>query len=664
MPITFPSNPTQNQTYTDTNGRAWRYNGRGWTRTASGSIGATGATGATGIGATGATGPAGTSANITAIYDSTAVSTGFFDLPSGTTAQRPVSPDTGMIRYNSTIGQGEVYTSLGWAPFGAQPPAISSVTPITYNGESGTVFTINGSNFTNDAIVKFITNSGTEYNAATTSFVNSTQLTATTPQDFTVAQEPLDVKVVQLSGTVTKVDCIDCGGAPTWTTATGTIATYVFPTDSSYNTSVLATDPDAGATISYTVSSGSLPTQANLNSSTGAITGTIPNPGASSVTSSFDITASDNAGNQSTRTFNIVRQWADGSTESRAGASASAIKSLTGTTTDGIYWLKPTGGSGVAFQTWCIMNRDGGGWAKVLQYYNATSLATTSAVNSNGTWTQAERNLAAGKIATADWTALNTTNSFLMTNYNSGKHRYWRYVEGSATASHHPRCSRIMLVDDTGTANTIITYVADNCVDSGTYLVGTVSYDFGAGNTKRIMYAQIYHVTTAVRGSNYTVQFSDDNTNWTTAFTGVMSASVCGIANGTFSYDTMFNNIIGTGKLTYTGSLTAFGTDLDPTSTYTLHLDMNSNGTYNYRCTYTNDGRARCNGTTNYWISDHNYNGTFDVTPPAGGAPICWTFGTDRAVTNLHWMSGTSTSSIGNANWGHDALTSFAFFVK
>lgn len=80
MPITFPPNPTVNQTYTDDNSRVWLYNGRGWTRTLVGA-GATGATGATGIqgnigpvgatgtngtigidGATGATGPAGNAA--------------------------------------------------------------------------------------------------------------------------------------------------------------------------------------------------------------------------------------------------------------------------------------------------------------------------------------------------------------------------------------------------------------------------------------------------------------------------------------------------------------------------------------------------------------------------------------------------------------------------
>jgi hypothetical protein len=48
-----------------------------------------------------------------ASYDTATTSTGYFDLPSGTTAQRPTGA-TGQIRYNTTESQYEVYTSTGW----------------------------------------------------------------------------------------------------------------------------------------------------------------------------------------------------------------------------------------------------------------------------------------------------------------------------------------------------------------------------------------------------------------------------------------------------------------------------------------------------------------------------------------------------------------------
>jgi hypothetical protein len=134
--------------------------------------------------------------------------------------------------------------------------------------------------------------------------------------------------------------------------------------------------------------------------------------------------------------------------------------------------------------------------------------------------------------------------------------RYWRYVEGSAVVSHHPRCSRIMLLDNSGNSTTITTYTSDNCADSGTYIVGTVTYDAGAGNTKSFTNAQIYSTfadgTAGRRAANITVQYSDDNSTWTTAFTGIMAnytysngTSVCGIislnktnqSNGVLNFD-------------------------------------------------------------------------------------------------------------------------------
>jgi len=39
-------------------------------------------------------------------------------LPSGTTAERPLVPVSGMIRYNTTLGYNEKYTGAYWSPFG------------------------------------------------------------------------------------------------------------------------------------------------------------------------------------------------------------------------------------------------------------------------------------------------------------------------------------------------------------------------------------------------------------------------------------------------------------------------------------------------------------------------------------------------------------------
>lgn len=228
---------------------------------------------------------------------------GVLTIPSGTTAQRPASPTVGTLRYNTTLGFMEQYTGDGWTGI-APPPTISTVSPTTYNGEQGTTFTINGSNYDSTATVKFITTQGIEYTAATVSRINNSQLTATTPQDFTIANEPLKVKVINGSGLAYTLDnAIDCGGVPAWTTAAGTISTL--DENTSLSTTIAATDPDTNATISYSIASGTLPSGVSLNSSNGAITGTTPIV-AADTTYNFTARASDNAGNNTDRSFSIV----------------------------------------------------------------------------------------------------------------------------------------------------------------------------------------------------------------------------------------------------------------------------------------------------------------------------------------------------------------------
>ena len=80
--------------------------------------------------------------------------------------------------------------------------------------------------------------------------------------------------------------------------------------------------------------------------------------------------------------------------------------------------------------------------------------------------------------------ASNNTSCGIQQNTGSGSgsyglHRYWRYVEGSPIQSHHPRLSRIILTDINGIDYNLVVYTSDNCSDTGTYQVGTVSLDFG-----------------------------------------------------------------------------------------------------------------------------------------------------------------------------------------
>jgi len=224
------------------------------------------------------------------------------EMPKGTTAERS-GTEVGQLRYNTSTGFAEVYGSQGWGVFGAPPPTISGVSPSSYNGESGTLITINGSNFSSGLTISFITAQGTEIPAAVSTFVNSSQATATTPQDFTVSQGPLDIKLTQTSGIATLNDGLSTGSGPSWSTAAGSLGTVNSGAVSSL--SVTATDPDAGATIAYSLQSGSLPGGISINTGTGALAGTFGSV-SSDTTFSFTIRATDNAGNTSDRSFSII----------------------------------------------------------------------------------------------------------------------------------------------------------------------------------------------------------------------------------------------------------------------------------------------------------------------------------------------------------------------
>ena len=63
----------------------------------------------------------------TAVSDQLNSSTGYFDLPTGTTAQRPASPVNGMVRYNTTNQEFEVYQNGSWRALTTQTTGIYSV---------------------------------------------------------------------------------------------------------------------------------------------------------------------------------------------------------------------------------------------------------------------------------------------------------------------------------------------------------------------------------------------------------------------------------------------------------------------------------------------------------------------------------------------------------
>ena len=238
-------------------------------------------------------------------------------MPVGTTAQR-ASAQTGDIRFNSTLNLMEYYDGTAWSAI-APPPTVVSVSPTTFDGSSGTSFTVSGANFDTNVNAKFITNGGSESSAASVTRNSSNSVTITTPQNFSVADEPLDIKITNGSGlSVVLENAIDCGGLPTWSTASGSLGN-INDRYGSYSPAVTlsATDPDGGA-ITYSVQSGSLPAGMSLNATNGQITGDPTDVSANTV-SNFTIRATDVGSNTSDRSLSFtVNRTDDGTSQTRA----------------------------------------------------------------------------------------------------------------------------------------------------------------------------------------------------------------------------------------------------------------------------------------------------------------------------------------------------------
>lgn len=245
--------------------------------------------------------PNGINADVT-VNNLTGKGTTGVKLPVGTTDQR--SNTLGSLRFNSTQGFAEYYNGTQWVPIDA-PPGVSSVNPTNFESSAlPTNIVITGTNFRSAVSVKFIGSNGIETSAGSVTRNSATQITAQVPNSLTSANEPFKVKVTNtassLSGELANAFNIDA--APAFGVAAGTLGTLVSGGSASSLTTVTATD-DEGDSITFSVTSGSLPSGITFNSN-GTFSG---NAGgvSSSTTSTFVVTASDGT-NTSTRQYTIT----------------------------------------------------------------------------------------------------------------------------------------------------------------------------------------------------------------------------------------------------------------------------------------------------------------------------------------------------------------------
>ena len=299
------------------------------------------------------------------VSDQANTSTGYFDLPAGTTAQRPVSPGKGFVRFNTTKDHIEQYNGTEWvAMVGA--PYISGLSVSSVSETAGTqTVIVTGVNLDNAVCTLLDTNGSVV--APTTVVVNSnTQITLTFSGGDTLtdaALEPFSVHVATDGGVYILRDSLTINNTPSWSTLAGSVGT-VYEGDPA-SVALSASDPEGGA-LTFSITSGALPSGLTLNTSTGAISGTSAvgdSYASNGVTHNFTVSASDGS-NTVARAFSILRKWRIGETSGTAIAP-SEIANLTtyGVPSSVYYILLPNVG---AYPFYIDTVYDGGGWVLAL----------------------------------------------------------------------------------------------------------------------------------------------------------------------------------------------------------------------------------------------------------------------------------------------------------
>ena len=277
-------------------------------------------------------------------------------MPVGTEAQR-ANPQVGDLRHNTNTGYLEQYTADGWASIAASP-VVSSISPTAIpDTDSSFAITINGSNFSSGATVQAIGQDGSTINATSTARTSGSVLVATFDgTQFADAQEDYSIKVSNNTGLAyTLSDSLAVNASPAWTTAASptTLATVNDGDTISGSTIQVAATDDEGATLTYSLSSGSLPTGLTVNSN-GTITGTESgsetySAGGTTFTPTLAVTDGTNS---VTRTFAIVKKWYDGSTS--ALATTTTYLAANDIDVSSAYLQAPSGASGIGVQQYDV----------------------------------------------------------------------------------------------------------------------------------------------------------------------------------------------------------------------------------------------------------------------------------------------------------------------
>jgi len=284
-------------------------------------------------------------------------------IPSGLTAGRPANPGFGQLYANGEAARLELFTQAsGWQNIVQEVPGVASITGNYSEATNSGTITIAGTNFVSGAIASAIGTNGVEVLASSTTYNSLVQITAVFT-GLSNANEPYDIKVTNPSNLFGLIpDALYVNASPVWQTASGSLGT--FNEQVSITLSALSAS-DSDSTISYALASGSsLPSGVTLNSTTGVISGTLPDV-LSDTTYSFTINASDGI-NIIPRSFSITSIRLYGQSAQEPFPS----KSLMSSYPSGTYWVKFDGMQD-AVQTYFDNSTAGGGWLLAFTVTNA-----------------------------------------------------------------------------------------------------------------------------------------------------------------------------------------------------------------------------------------------------------------------------------------------------
>ena len=249
-------------------------------------------------------------------------------IPFGNNAGRPANPGTGQLYSNGESARLELYTQAsGWQNIIQETPGVASITGNYSEATNSGTITIAGTNFVTGAIASAIGTNGVEVQAQSTTYNSLVQLTATFT-GLSGTHEPYDIKVTNTSNLFGMIpDALYVNASPVWVTSSGSLGT--FTEQVSITLSALSTT-DSDSTVTYALASGSsLPSGVTLNSSTGVISGTLPNI-ALQTTYTFTINATDGV-NIIPRSFSILSNVNQLPTWSTAAGTLATIYDLSRT---------------------------------------------------------------------------------------------------------------------------------------------------------------------------------------------------------------------------------------------------------------------------------------------------------------------------------------------